>query len=256
MGLRKRLLLLAGSLAVFNLVLWGLPKLAPEAPGRYEGVVATTTPRPTDSVVRTTAPPLPSGFPSMEFPPPKIDVPDGQPQPITTKFGLTYDIPADWDNASTGFGGWEDESGWSVVYGAIGRYGYEVCGAKNGSTLGSSGVTGSADTDLSRVATEHARNASRIFGAPVDRAEPAITFSGPEQVSAAGVPAVRVTAFIRDIAQESPCDPPSATLDILTTTGYATAPTAVFMVELDAGVDGAADHSIADEIFSTIRRSE
>ncbi|WP_245819831.1 hypothetical protein [Rhodococcoides yunnanense] len=252
--MRKRLLVLAASLVAFNAALWLIPKIAPEAPGRWEGVQPAAPP--TASASTTPPPPLPADFPSMERPPPTIDVPEGQPQPIATKFGLTYDIPADWVNASTGFGGWEDESGWSVVYGAIGRYGYEVCSAKDGSTLGLSGATGSADLDLAHVATEHAQNAPRIFGAPVDDPGPTVTYSEPQKISAAGSPAVRVTATVRDITRESPCDPPSATFDILTTTSHATAPTAVFMVQLDAGVDGAADHSIADEIFSTIRRSE
>ncbi|WP_186627558.1 hypothetical protein [Rhodococcus sp. BP22] len=253
MGLRKKLISLAVSLVAFNALLWGLPKIAPEVPERYEGVMAVTPPPGT--AAKTTAPPLPPGFPSMERPPPKIEVPDGQAQPIETKFGLTYEIPADWDNASTGFGGWEDETGKSVVYGAIGRFGYETCAEQNGSTLGLTGATGSNDVDLVRVATEHSRNADMIFKAAVDDLGTIVRRSEPENVVAAGNPAVRVTVAIENITQDSPCDPPSATFDIMTTTSYATARTAVFMVQLDQGVDGALDHSVADEIFSTIRRS-
>ena len=158
MGLRKKLVSLAGSIAVFSAVLWGIPKLAPDVPDRYEGVSLPVPPSTSRVGPKTTSAPLPPGFPTMDRPPPEIEVLDGQPQPIKTKFGLTYDIPADWQNASTGYGGWEDATGWSIVYGAIGRFGYESCSEQNGSTLGLSGATGSADNDLVRVATEHSRN--------------------------------------------------------------------------------------------------
>ncbi|MDJ0394275.1 hypothetical protein QMK17_13160 [Rhodococcus sp. G-MC3] len=254
MGLGKKLLTLAASLVVFNVVLWGLPKIAPQVPDRYEGVSVAA--RPPAAAPKTTAPsPLPSGFPSMDRPPPKIVVPDGQAQPIATKFGLTYDVPADWQNASTGFGGWEDATGWSIVYGAIGRYGYESCSAQNGSTLGLSGATGSADGDLIRVATEHSRNSSKIFSAAAPGTEPTVSFSEPREITIAGSRGIRITTTVADVVQDSPCDPPAAIFDIVTTVSYATAVTAVFMVQLDQGVDGAADRAVADRIFSTIRRS-
>lgn len=239
---------------VFNLVLWGIPKLAPEVPGKYEGVAGTTSPRPAGSVVRTTDPPLPSGFPSMEFPPPKIDVPDGQPQPIATKFGLTYDIPADWRNFSGGVSGWST-GGESVVYGAIGDYGYKYCPESDGSSLAVSGMTGRSGSTVADAALDAAHGAEIIFG-DSDAPAPTLHYSGPLSITIDGEPAVRYTVRAENIHRSESCDPSEATFDVVATTGFATAPIAVFMVELHQGLDRSLDHSVADTMISTIRRSD
>lgn len=81
--MRKQLLRTAVFLGLLYEAVAVLPTLGPEAPGRYEGVAAaptTTTARPTGVPTPTTpSPTLPPGFPSMEFPPPEIEVPEGDP---------------------------------------------------------------------------------------------------------------------------------------------------------------------------------
>ncbi|WP_155290418.1 hypothetical protein [Rhodococcoides fascians] len=254
MELRKRLLLLAGSLVVFNLVLWGIPKLAPEAPGRYEGVSVAEPSKTSPQAPTTTPAPLPSGFPTMEYPPPKIIVPDGEPQPIATKFGLTYDIPADWRNVSGGVAGWTT-GGESVVYGAIGDYGYKYCPESDGSALALSGMTGRTETTIDDAALSAARDAEVVFGNS-DAAPPRLQYSQPYYFKIQGEPAVRYTVRAENIHRQENCDPHQATFDVVATTGFATAPIAVFMIELHQGLPDALNHSIADAMISTIRRSD
>lgn len=252
MSLRKAALRVVLSLVALNVLFWGLMRLAPEVPDRYEGVqVAVPTSVPSGPT--TTPPPLPSGFPSMELPPPKIEVPEGQPQPITTKFGLTYDIPADWRNSSTGIVSWSTD-GRSVTYGAIGDFGYEYCPLTDGSTLADSGMTGRNGVDIYAAAHDAARQADVIFG-DSEFPPPKLTYSDPIEFAIGGEPAVRHTVRVENIHRNNDCDPPSATFDVVATTGFATATVAVFMIELDRDVDGALDHSVADTMISSIRRS-
>lgn len=253
MGLGKRLLLLAASLAVFNLVLWGLPKLAPEVPERYEGVSVAAAPP--EKAPKTTSPPLPPGFPSMDRPPPKIEVPEGQPQPIETKFGLTYDIPADWRNFSTGIVGWTT-GGESVTYGAVGDFGYNHCPETDGSTLAETGMTGRNGMDVDAAALGAARGAEIIFGDSDAGAPPVLAYSEPVRFDIEGEPAVRYTVRAESLFQLHECDPPESTFDVVATSGLATANVAVFMIRLDQGGDGSLDHSVTDSIISTIRRTE
>lgn len=250
--MKKRLLLLAGSVIVFNLVLWGLPKLAPESPGRYEGVSVAAPPSVEPSSPST---PLPDGFPSMEYPPPKIEVPAGEPQPIATKFGLTYDIPADWRNFSTGITGWTTGEN-TVTYGAVGDYGYKHCPESDGSTLAESGMTGRTGIDIPTAAFEASRQAEIIFGDFEGGGQLVLSYSDPIWFEIGREPAVRYTVRAENIKQKFECDPSTATFDVVATTGFATAPVAVFMVLLNQDLDGALEHSVADELISSIRRTD
>ncbi|SNT27792.1 hypothetical protein [Rhodococcoides kyotonense] len=255
MGLRKRLLLLAGTLAVFNLVLWGLPQLAPEVPGRYEGVAGPTSQRPTDSAVRTTAPPLPSGFPSMERPP-QITVGDGEPQPITTKYGLTYNIPAGWDNWSDGVAGWDFDDGSSVVFGSLGFYARTECSDGEYTELAMTGMTGRRMTDLVETARIEVERADLIFSGSDEPKKATVTITGPHTFSIGDRPAVRYRATATDIPEAAEkCRSSSATFDVITTPGYASAETVVFVVHAARGVEDALTDSDIDQLISTIRRS-
>ncbi|MFD4425885.1 hypothetical protein ACFWO5_13640 [Rhodococcus sp. NPDC058481] len=201
----------------------------------------------------TQPPPLPPGFPSMQFPPPKIEVAEGQPQPIATKFGLTYDIPADWTNSARSVAGWSDDQG-SVTYGAIGSFGDEYCSTKRANSLAMSGATGRNGVDIETVAREEVRKAERIFADPQWNL-PRVAYSEPVLFEVAGRPAMRMTASVTDIPRDDECDPPSARFDIVTTAGYATAEVMILMVEVHQGLSGAPDPQVADRIISTLRRS-
>ncbi|MBY4226821.1 hypothetical protein HQO39_07255 [Rhodococcus fascians] len=254
MGLGKILVRLAALITLLFGLMWAIPQLAPQVPEPYEGVrtLPPVSPRPTGST--TVPPPLPPGFPSMERPPPKIEVPDGQPQPIATKFGWTYDIPAEWRNFSTGIAGWSN-AGRSVVYGSIGDFGSNYCPESDGSTLAMSGMTGRRGMDLHTAALDAARGAEIIFGDD-SAAPPRIEYSQPSDIEVAGGPAVRYTVTASSVHKRADCDPTKGTFDVVAVPGFATATVAVFFVKLDLAVDGAVDHSVVEDIISTLRRSD
>ncbi|WP_255122818.1 hypothetical protein [Rhodococcus sp. 14-2470-1b] len=251
MGLRKRLLLLAGSLVVFNLVLWGIPKLAPEAPGRYEGVAVAEPSKTSPQAPTTTPAPLPSGFPTMEFPPPKIIVPDGESQPIATKFGLTYDIPSGWDNWYDGVSGWNFDDGTSLVFGALGFYEREKCGGEH-RQLAMTGMTGRPDADIAEVARAEIGKISKIFS---DDAQTSVTVDLPTQFTVDGRPAIRYRADVSNIVSTDSCTPSEARFDIIATPSYATAATALFVLNAARGVERALTDDQIEQIVSTIRRT-
>lgn len=254
MGLGKILVRLAASIALLVGIVWAIPQLAPEVPEPYDGVQALPPASPSATGSTTAPPPLPPGFPSMERPPPKIEVPDGQPQPIATKFGWTYEIPADWRNFSTGIAGWSNASR-SVVYGSIGDFGMNYCPESDGSTLAMSGMTGRNGMDLHTAGLDAARGAEIIFGDD-SAAPPRIEYSPPGDIEVAGGPAVRYTVRASNMHKRADCDPTEATFDVVAVPGFATATVAVFFVKLDLTVDGALDHSVVEDIISTLRRSD
>lgn len=223
--------------------------LGPEVPS-VSTLVPTTVAAPSPSTPQTTRPPLPEGFPSMLFPPPKIDVEPGQPQPIDTRYGLTYEIPADWKNDHGASSGWSGEEG-HAVYGSVGSFGYGSCPEKDGGWLAMSGVAGSRDIDLETVATESIRDVEWIFD---DNAgtRPTVEYAAPVWFEIADRPAVRISARITDIPQVSGCEPDAARFDIVATPGYATAQTMVLMVQVN---EGAYDVDAADDIIATLRPS-
>lgn len=206
-------------------------------------------PGPTPSVV-----PPPAGFPSMKFPPSKIEVPNGQPQPIATKYGLTYTVPADWRNGSGAVGGWEDDAGTIAFYGQLSDYGYNHCAAENGSTLARAGATGRNGVDLDTAAHEEALKAERIFA---DKAgnKPTVELRGPFQLQVSGRPAVRYSAVVTNIPRDDWCDPQQADFDIVATSGYATAEVMLFMIQHDIGFPGSISDEQVDQIFDTLRAS-
>lgn len=186
----------------------------------------------------------------MLFPPPKIDVEPGQTQPIDTRYGLTYEIPADWKNDHGASSGWSGEEG-HAVYGSVGSFGYGSCPEKDGGWLAMSGVAGSRDIDLETVATERIRDVEWIFD---DNAgtRPTVEYAAPVWFEIADRPAVRISARITDIPQVSGCEPDAARFDIVATPGYATAQTMVLMVQVN---EGAYDVDVADDIIATLRPS-
>lgn len=78
---------------------------------------------------------------------------------------------------------------------------------------------------------------------------------GPVHFEISGNPAVRLTALVSDIPPTDECDPPAARLDVVATTGLATAEVAVFVVRADRGVAGQLDDSSIDDLVASLRRS-
>ena len=254
MGLGKILIRLAASVALLVGIMWAIPKLAPQVPEPYEGVQALPPVSAETTGSTTVPPPLPPGFPSMNRPPPKIEVPDGRPQPIATKFGWTYEIPADWRNFSTGIAGWSND-GKSVVYGASADYGYGYCPEVDGSSLAEAGMTGRNGMDLHAAALDAARDAEVVFGDD-SAAPPHIEYSEPQDIEVDGEPAVRYTVRGSGIHASATCSPTTATFDVVAMPGFATATVAVFMVQLDRSNEGSLDYSTVDALISTLRKPD
>lgn len=235
-----------------------LPKLVPETPGRYTGVAAaphTTTMRASGSAAPTSVTPtLPPGFPSMEFPPPEIEVPEGDPIPIDTKYGISYTVPGDWRNFSGGVGGWGGDRG-TVTYGAIAMYGYDYCPEhRDGATKAMTGMTGRRGVDVPTAAFEASRQAELIFRDAPDDAV-VLEYSAPTEFEIDGAAAVRYSVHASNIAQKFDCDPTEATFDVVATEGFSNAPIAVFMVQTDRGIEGSLTRIDVDQLVSTLRRT-
>ncbi|MGW6659104.1 hypothetical protein [Rhodococcus sp. NPDC055024] len=216
--------------------------------------LATALAPPVNTTSTTPPPPLPPGFPSLDRPPPKIEVEPGQPQPIATKFGLTYDIPADWKNAATSVAGWNTKWG-PVTFGALGQYRRNYCSAVDGSTLALTGATGRNGVDIDTAAQEWVHKAEAIFAAK-NGTRASIAYSGPTNFTISGRPAIRYTAIATNISADNECDPPSAQFDVVTTPGYSTAEVMVFLVQSDQGLPDTLNQSTIDQIIATIRKSE
>ncbi|NMM85995.1 hypothetical protein B2J88_16745 [Rhodococcus sp. SRB_17] len=190
----------------------------------------------------------------MDRPPTKIAVEPGQPQPIATKFGLTYDIPPDWRNMATAASGWTTYKD-TILFGAIGQYKYNFCAESDGSTLAMTGATGRNGVDIDTAAQEWVHKADTIF-ADKNGAPAIITYSDATHFTISGRPAVRYTATATNIPPEDGCDPPSATFDIIATPGYATAEVMIFLIQADQGLSDSLDQNTISSIISTIRKSE
>ncbi|MDI9903342.1 hypothetical protein QM716_26130 [Rhodococcus sp. IEGM 1409] len=216
--------------------------------------LATALAPPVNTTSTTPPPPLPPGFPSLDRPPPKIEVEPGQPQPIATKFGLTYDIPADWRNGFSAVAGWNTSEG-LITFGAIGEYAYDFCEASDGAKLAMTGATGRNGVDIDTAAQEWVYKAPAIFADKKGNTAN-IAYSQPTEFAISGRPAIRYTATATSIPADNECDPSSATFDIVATSSYATAEVMIFMIRIDDGFKNSLAHGIADQIIATIRQTE
>ncbi|MBY4131219.1 hypothetical protein HQO83_22765 [Rhodococcus fascians] len=254
---------LGATIAVSAAVIYGLAQAAPDTPDSYVGPAgpapsATTSPGSTGASGTVALPPPvvtntpPPGFPSMRRPPREIEVADGEPQPIDTKFGLSYTVPSDWRNFSTGIAGWEGNGG-SITYGAIADYGRGFCPAEDSADLGMTGMIGRNGVDATAAALEVSRQADFIF-ADSDNPDAVVTYSDPVEFEIDGEPAVRVDADVTGLKVESECESPAASFDIVATTGFSNATVAVFMITLDRGIEGALDDKVGEDILSSLQK--
>ncbi|MFD6514597.1 hypothetical protein [Rhodococcus sp. NPDC060176] len=215
--------------------------------------LATALAPPVNTTSTTPPPPLPPGFPSLDRPPPKIEVEPGQPQPIATKFGLTYDIPPDWRNGSDAIAGWSSAEG-LIAFGAIGEYAYDFCEASDGAKLAMTGATGRNGVDIDTAAQEWVHKAQAIFTDKKGNTAN-IAYSKPTEFTISGRPAIRYTATATNIPADNECDPPSATFDIVATPSYATAEVMIFMIRIDEGFENSLDRAVADRIIESIHHT-
>ncbi|MEV4126694.1 hypothetical protein [Nocardia sp. NPDC049707] len=203
-------------------------------------------------------PPLPSGFPSQEFPPPLVEVPKGQPQPVPTRFGLTYTVPSSdgWRPSNDTVIGWSEKDGSIIAgYGAVSDYGYRYCPQNKSSTLAAVGVAGRNGIDIDAAAREEIGKAERIFTHNGTGRRPQVDIRGPSQFEISGRPAVRYTAVVTGLYQEHSCDPTELEFDIVATPAYFTSEVAVFMFKHVIGSAKALTSSDVDKIVKSLQRT-
>ncbi|RBO84295.1 hypothetical protein [Nocardia puris] len=251
-----RLGIAAGAFAVVaGAVVWvGNPNL--ESQG--SGPATTGWTAPTEPGTTTTAAPPPPGFPTMDFPPPMSKAPEGQPQPVPTKFGLTYSVPSSehWQATNDAVLGWSDPDGSSIAtYGAGSRYRHTYCPDVKGAALARVGVTGRNAVDIDTAAREEVAKAERIFSDKSGR-KPQVELRGPVSFEVSARPAVRYTAVLTDIPKETSCDPDQAHFDIVATSGYASAEVVLLMVEQHRGLPDALPDDDVEAIIASLRKTE
>ncbi|QNG17376.1 hypothetical protein G4H71_07805 [Rhodococcus triatomae] len=198
---------------------------------------------------RPTAP-LPEGMETVDWPPAKIVVPAGSPQPIATRQGWTYTIPAEWTNVHDGFIGWSTESYGAVAYGSAGSLKSTTCNHTDIAFSGSAGRNGESLEDAARAEIRIAEHAYTKAGHP----QPVVTYSDLQTFEIDGHPAVRTSAHVTNITDDE-CDISAANFEIVAVPGFSDAEVAVFIVHTKEIPGEKLDARISDEVLSTIRPS-
>ncbi|MDM7487012.1 hypothetical protein [Rhodococcus indonesiensis] len=242
----------AGALAIGGISAAG-SLLAPDVPEAVpEWAPPVTTSRTESPTATTPRRELPPGFPSMERAPDLPDVPEGAPQPVPTKFGLTYTTPPGWFGGESVMG-WKGRDGRMLVIGSASSLGKGYCAAEDTSTLASVGITGRSAGDLLTVAAHEVRAVESMYSG--GEQSPTVEYSDPVHFDIDGNPAVRITALVSDIPPVHECAPPAARWDFVATTGLASAEVVVFVVQTDRGVAGQLDDDSIDGLVESLRRS-
>lgn len=251
MGWTMRLIRIVGLFGVLAFVGFVLPRLGPDIPERPTGVAVGTTASRTAQP--ETMPELPPDFPSMEYPPPENEVPDGEPIPIDTKFGISYTVPGDWKNSSRGVAGWSGDLG-TVTYGAVAMYGYDYCPEyRDGARKAMTGMTGRNGVDVATAAFDASREAEIIFReTPGDNVK--IDYSDPVEFEIDGARAVRYSVRAAGIPRRNECDSTTATFDVVAISSSSTASVAVFMVHTLQQVDDPLTDGEVQHIIDTLHR--
>ncbi|MGX1771459.1 hypothetical protein ACWIGW_05040 [Nocardia brasiliensis] len=205
-------------------------------------------------------PPLPSGFPSLSFPPPMPRTVKNNPQPVPTRYGLTYAVPStrEWLASNEAVLGHLDESGQATIatYGAVSRYGAGYCPEVDTSTLAYVGVTGRNGISVESAARQEIDKARALYSDPEFGAPPTVRVGSAIAFDIDGRPAVRYTASVSGIPTRAACETTEAQFDVIATPGYATAEVAVFVVERRLDRTGALTPEAVETIVRSIRRSE
>lgn len=216
------------------------------------GWTAPTTPPLTSAV----APP-PPGFPSMTYPPP-MPAPEGQVQEVPTRYGVSYDVPADnrWMASNSLVFGWSDSAGSIATYGAGSRYGYGFCSDNGTASLAQVGLTGRNAVDLDTAAREEVAKAERIFADEETGRKPLVHITGPAALDIPNGPAVRYTATLTDVPGDDACRSAEWVVDVVATSGYSNAETVLLVVLRQQAQPDSLSPATAESIVTSIRRTE
>lgn len=205
----------------------------------------------------TPPPPLPPR-PSSACAPlsPAPDTPAGWHQ-VDSRLGVGYDVPADWTVESCGtIVGWEAP----CPTGPFGACPVQLLSAGArletaqcpDSVRAQTGLDASPATpDLRRVARDTAALARKIYTSTNGRA-PTVALDPPQELTLAGMPAVKVVAHVTDIESDA-CTGPSATHVVVAITAPGRAMALVFVASIQRGYPGAPDEALADDVVGTLR---
>ena len=204
----------------------------------------------------TPPPPLPR--PSSACAPlsPAPDTPAGWHQ-VDSRLGVGYDVPADWTVESCGtIVGWEAPCptgpfGFCPVQLLSAGARLETAQCPD-SVRAQTGLDASPATpDLRRVARDTAALARKIYTSTNGRA-PTVALDPPQELTLAGMPAVKVVAHVTDIESDA-CTGPSATHVVVAITAPGRAMALVFVASIQRGYPGAPDEALADDVVGTLR---
>ena len=202
--------------------------------------------------------PGPGGFggpPGFPPPPAQAKVP-GWRAVVSTKHGVTYDVPpGTWSVKSPStIVGFEDPNGTPEVAGsgaAIYKEGY--CTGHSGSWRAESAVSGYSTTDLAADAKDAAQKWAR-YGYKPDSggSDPTVTIGATKAIDAGGTQAQEATATVTVHGGSDPCSPPRAVVHTVAIP-IKDGTVSVLIVIADQGVSDAAADADLEKIAGSVR---
>lgn len=206
-----------------------------------------------------TDPPPPPGFPRID-PPVMTVVPDGAPQSVPTRYGLSYTVPRGngWRPSESMVVGYTDPAGEHTLamYGSVSDYGHHYCAERDTSSLAYIGVRGRNGVDAATAARQEIEMVPDLFRGPGLASVPRVDTQGPIGYEIDGRPAVRYTASISGVAKNAPCDAEHSEFTVIATPGYANAEVAVFVFRRHTAIDDTLSPEDAESIIGSIRKTD
>lgn len=186
-------------------------------------------------------------------------VPDGAPQPVPTRYGLSYVVPRGngWRPSESMVVGYTDPVGdhTLAMYGSVSDFGHHYCAETDTSSLAYIGVRGRNGVDAATAARQEIAMVPDLFQAPGHTPAPRVETHGPFEYQIDGRPAFRYTASISGIAKKASCDPESSEFTVIATPGYANAEVAVFVFRRHTEIAGALGTKDAGQVIDSIRKT-
>ena len=198
----------------------------------------------------------PQASPPEDSPPPAQAKVPGWRAVVSTKHGVTYDVPPGiWSVKSPGtIVGFEDPNGTPEVAGsgaAIYKEGY--CPGHSGSWRAEAAVSGYSTTDLAADAKDAAQKWAR-YGYKPDSggSDPTVTFGATKAINASGTQAQEATASVVVHGGSDSCSPPRAVVHTAAIP-LKDGTVSVLIVIADQGVSDAAADADLVKIAESIR---
>lgn len=203
-------------------------------------------------------PPPPPEIPRTE-PPVMTPAPDGAPQSVPTRYGLSYIVPRGngWRPSESMVVGYTDPRGEHTLamYGSVSDYGHHYCAESDTSSLAYIGVRGRNGVDAATAARQEIEMVPDLFRGPESTSFPRVETRGPIEYQIDGRPAIRYIASISGIAKKAPCDPDRSEFTVIATPGYTNSEVAVFVLRRHTAIDRELSPENAEKIIESIRKT-